>query len=156
MGSFRTYDFAVGAVSFEEATPLVRGQLFLVGKKFDDARKLLESVHSERLPKREVPLLLVSQAWCYANLGELESAWCFVIRALAGVSDKDDRDNLAYVYGRAAQVAQICEKAQQAAEYCAIAHDHLAAHRRSQAETFTQLMRAVDAVDNIPKKEGPT
>ncbi|MDT7837448.1 hypothetical protein [Aquabacterium sp. OR-4] len=155
VGSFRTYDFAVGAVSFEESTPLVRGQLFLVGRKYAEASDMLDKVRADMLPKREVPLLLASRAWSYANLGRLSDAMELIGVAVASLTATDDEDNQAYVFGRARQTANLCGHPDLASAYGEHADAHLQAHQATQQSTMSLAMAIVEKIDSIPKKEGP-
>jgi tetratricopeptide (TPR) repeat protein len=82
VGSFRTYDSAVGAISFEQLTPLVRGQLLVVGKKYPQALAMLETIDPNKLPTRDVAMWLASRAWCYANLEDQHQALSFADRAI--------------------------------------------------------------------------
>lgn len=155
VGSFRTYDFAVGAIPFEEATPLVRGQLMLVGRKFPEASAMLDSVQSERLHRRDFPLLQISRAWSYANQARLDEAWELTGLAIAKLSEGDDLDNLAYVYRRAKQVAEFCSKGDEASTYDSLAQNFLLKHRAAQATTLELMLQTAQRIDSIPKKEGP-
>ncbi|MEK8053493.1 hypothetical protein AACH10_24770 [Ideonella sp. DXS22W] len=152
VGSFTTYDFAVGAISFEESTPLVRGQLLLVGKKFPAASRLLDCVQSDKLPKREFPLLQISRAWSYANQSRPEEAWRLTSIAIEALTAGDDQDNLAYVYGRAKQIAERLERPQDAGRFAELGREHLANHRAIQRATLSHALQTADRINSLLKK----
>lgn len=156
VGSFRTYDSAVGAMSFEQLTPLIRGQLQLVGRKYSQALELLKAIDATKLPLRDVALWLASQAWCYANLGQPQEAWQFAERAISSLSSKNDTDEFAYVYGRLTQVATLCVKPDDAARFGELAAAHLSRHRLEQSNALAQLAPISEKIDSlITHKKSP-
>lgn len=152
VGSFTTYDFAIGAISFEESTPLVRGQLLLVGKKFPEASRLLDCVQSAKLPKREFPLVQISRAWSYANQGLADQALELTSVAIGALRSGDDEDNLAYVYGRAKQIAELLERHEEAEKFAELGRVHLANHRASQSATLNHALKTADQINCLLKK----
>lgn len=156
IGSFRTYDSAVGAISFEELTPLIRGHLHLINKEFPEALDFLEGINKDKLPLREVSLWMASKAWCLASLGRSEEAWCLVSPAISALTPKSDTDDFAYVYGRAAQVANLCERWNDAARLGSLATMHREKYRSEQLTAQARLGSvAATILDLLAKKKGP-
>lgn len=138
-GSSMTYDAAVGAMSIEDYTPLMRGQLLGVVRKFEDALKMFSAIDPQRIRKEEQALLLAERAWCHSRLNQSEIAVELAEAALEQSTVFTEADDLAYVTARLADAYMACNDDHTAASLRTRAEAHYEAHRQFQLELIAKL-----------------
>ncbi len=145
-GSSMVYDKAVGARSWEDSTPLMRGQQYVIEEKFEQALELFEPIDERALHRADVPILLADRAYCFARLMQDEKSKSLVQRCSEALGCLTHPDDLAFVYSRLAAIARLAGTPNEAARCQTLADEHLDAHREFQAS----LLRSLATLDLAP------
>jgi len=133
------FDFAIGTESLEFLSHMLRGLMLTVKRQYSDALELFAAIDVAKVPKGMLPPVHADQAWCQANLGNTVEAMALASVAAAGLSEKTEADDAAYVHCRVAQVAEHCQQSALAEKHRAAAATALVTHRRLQAEMLNRL-----------------
>lgn len=140
-GSSMVYDKAVGARSWEDSTPLMRGQQFVIEEKYEQALELFERIDERGLHRADVPILLADQAYCFARLVDFEKSKSLVQRCSESMGCLTHPDDLAFVHSRLAAIARQVGSPDEAERCQSLADKHLAAHREFQAGMLKLLAK---------------
>ena len=136
-----TYDYAIGHKGLDFLTQMLGGLICTIDKRFNDALSAFEKIDLGSMPLRLRPLVLVDQAWCLANTGDLEKSWDFVARISAELINVSDDDDLAYINSRLRQVSLACGRSSEAEKYKGLAEIALQKHRIFQRDLLSKLVQ---------------
>lgn len=138
-GSSMVYDKAVGARSWEDSTPLMRGQQLVIEEKYGEALPLLESIDDSTLHRADVPIMLADRSLCLVHLNRLDEARACADRCRATLEWLLHPDDHAFVNARLAALAELLGEPDEATVRKQLALQHLEAHRAFQAAMLKQL-----------------
>lgn len=135
------YDYAIGTAGLDFLTQMLRGLMFTIDKKYDDALAMFAKIDLSKVQKRMLPTTYVDMGWCNANIGQPDAAWALVMLAADQMSSLTEADDVAYVACRISQVAKICDQPKEAEEYRAKAEVALVEHREFQRKLLSMLQK---------------
>ena len=138
--SATTFDVAIGSSGLDFLTKMLWGLILTIEKKYLEASSVLESINTESIHKRMIPLIQVDVSWCSANLGYLEDAWVLAKLASAQLPICGEADDVAYINSRLSQIADLCGRPDDVETYRKPAIAALAEHRKFQAKLLSRLM----------------
>jgi hypothetical protein len=137
--SSSVYDYAIGHKGLDFLGQMLSGLVLTLEKRFSEALGKLESIQIASVPERLRPLILIDQAWCRVNLGQLEIGWSVAGEIPTLLSCVKDDDDLAYIHSRLGQIGIACNEASFAASQSEAAIEALARHRQFQATLLSKL-----------------
>lgn len=137
--SSATFDFAIGTTGLEDLTPILRGTMLTLGKKFSEAIQVLETIDLTRVAKRLHGAIFSEIAWCNTNLGQFETGWRHALKAIDSLGDIRDDDDIAYTQARIVQTAELLGKMDEAQAHLVPAREFLLKHREFQAKLLLKL-----------------
>lgn len=137
--SSANYDFAIGTSGLSFLTPILRGLVLTIGKKYLDAINVLATIDDRELPKKTIAPILVDRAWCNLNIGNFDTAWALAIRALDSLESTSDHDDMAYVESRYSQIAEKIGQLAEAESHRDRALSFLALHQEFQRDLLAKL-----------------
>jgi hypothetical protein len=133
------YDYAIGMNGLGFLTPILRGLVLTIGRKYSDAIEIMATIDDSKLPKRTIAPILADRAWCNLNLGNDEAAWLLAKQAIASLETSSDADDAAYVESRVSQIAEKISLADDASNHRARALSFLTKHRDFQKNLLEKL-----------------
>jgi tetratricopeptide (TPR) repeat protein len=139
--SSTNYDFAIGTSGLSFLTPILRGLVLTIDRKYLEASAILESIDKEVLPKRTLAPVYADIAWCHTCLGNMDLAWEYAARAIQNLPELIDADDIAYSNSRVAQVAEATGRMSEAQLHRQRALENLDAHRAFQENLLAKLLQ---------------
>jgi len=140
--SAENYDDAIGSGSLDFLNLMLRAQLLTVNKKYLEATRYFEAIDATRLKERMIPTIEVDRAWCSANLGDIKGAY----EKLAAIEEMNSKiteaDDIAYVYSRLAQIANLANDHNAESRLRIAAKAALSNHKQIQAS----LLRTLESI----------
>lgn len=133
------YDYAIGTTGLSFLTPILRGLVLTIDKKYADALEVLATIDNSGLPKRTIAPILVDQAWCNFNIGNFEIAWALTRSAIGSLESSSDADDAAYVESRCSQIAEKTGRYDEAVIHRNRALSFLAIHQEFQRDLLMKL-----------------
>lgn len=133
------YDYAIGTNGLSFLTPILRGLVLTIGRKYTEAIDVLASIDDSELPKRTIAPILADRAWCNSNIGDFNTAWTLAERAIESLDSSSDADDAAYVESRVSQIAEMSGRADEAVCHRGRALSFLAIHREFQRDLLAKL-----------------
>lgn len=133
------YDSAVGSTGLQLLLPLLRGQIFTVERRYQDAIALLSSIDLKSLHSRLIPLVHADIAWCLAGESRLDEAWSAVDSAKSLASSMQENDDYAYVCARLSLTAKICGYIEESNSWKERSLQAITEHRKTQTSLLSQL-----------------
>jgi len=134
-----TYDYAIGHKGLDFLTQMLGGLIATLDNKHAEALQKFEAIELHKVPDRLRPLILIDKAWCYVNSGQLEMGKILAEDVSSSISVVKDDDDIAYIYSRMRQVANLCERPDEASKYGQLADEALEMHRRFQSDLLSKL-----------------
>ena len=129
--SAENFNKALGIESQPSLIPLQRAEIAVLERRWEAAIEIftehLGQVNSQG-QGRLAPKLRAQLAWCKANTGDIDGAQAEVEAALDSVEECKDPDDLAVLHFRAASVARLAGKIQEAREHELQAEEQLVAY----------------------------
>ena len=142
------YDTAIGHSSLNFLTLMLNGLMLTVSRKFSDALTTFSEIEISEVPKRLLPMIQADRAWCLANCARQIEAWEFVLLASGNIADVIDDDDVAYVFSRLSQTAELCNENYLAGVFKSDANRALEKHRHFQAELLVRVNNIVKEPKN--------
>lgn len=136
------YDHVIGATGLDFLTKMLRGLIFTIDKKYNEGLSMFETIDLKRGQKRMLSTTYVDMGWCNANIGKPDAAWALAMLAADEMSNLTEADDIAYVSCRISQVANICDRPDEAATFKAKADAALAQHKAFQ-ETLLKMLKNI-------------
>lgn len=134
-----SYDFAIGTLSLDFLSQMLRGLIYTIDKKYNEALVVLSGIDLAKIPMRMHGSVHADLAWCSANIGREVFSWecaMLAVDALNHITESDDR---AYVNSRISKVAAICNRPADELKFGLAAEAALKEHRKFQAELLLLL-----------------
>lgn len=136
------YDYAIGTLSLDFLSHMLRGLIFTIDKKYNEAIEIFKGIDLTKIPKRMLGSVYADVAWCSANIGQEAASWERAKLAADALIYITDSDDCAYVNSRIANVAALCNRPEDESRFRLAANEALKEHRKFQADLL-QLLRSI-------------
>lgn len=137
--SSRHYDHAIGTLGLEFLAKILRGVIFTIQKKYQEAIEMFSEVDTSKLQKQMYSPFYVDMAWCYINQANIDEADMYYRLAEQTLQDIAEADDLAYTLSRLSQISNIRGEPEAEAKYKEQAAVALKRHRLFQAQMLLRL-----------------
>ena len=141
---------ALGIQSLSSLIPIMRAELFVVQRQWQDANAIFEEHICGVVAdgqKRLLPKILAQRAWCQANLGEIDNALASAKLSIDLCADCTDLDDLAVLHFRLSGVGRLLVNHEMEYHHNSLAIGILTRFRNQQVEMFDVLNNTIDAVN---------
>lgn len=139
MASSMHYDHAIGSKGLEFLSQMLRGLVFVIQKKYDDALIAFNQINLKIIKKNMFSSIYADMAWCHVNTGSLEDATRFARLASETQVDVSEADDRAYISARLSQVASVLGERENSLVLMDAAKKSLLEHRTFQADLLKKL-----------------
>lgn len=151
VASAANLNHALGIQSLSSLIPIMRAELFVVQREWEDAIEIFEKHICGVVAdgqKRLLPKIVAQRAWCQANLGEIHNALAGVSLSIDICSDCTDLDDLAVLHFRLSGVGKVLLNYEIEHDHRFLAVEYLSQFRKQQAEMFNLLYNTIETVNS--------